>query len=244
MPNIFICQPLWILQMNGFQNESFRCIMKNKVAEIVRIDDIKDLNKMQTKKYRHRNNNKQPLLVTSGEVSQTEIELQKLQQQNHQLHEKMKELEEQRTNLKFQLGKYRQLIADKRKLLNKECRDGFQLLTQTRRPRIMSEKKSKSPQLFLTSPSTMSQKKLTQVHILLRDMMKVERQPPIIRSNRRYTFDQFMQLKKTEYFSYIHNHLPKIKEYFLEFLIYCDCVQIELLFFLRIFCIFSSMTIF
>ncbi|CAD8212726.1 unnamed protein product [Paramecium octaurelia] len=191
--------------------------IQDKVAEIVRIDDIKDLNKMQTKKYRHRNNNKQPSLVTSGEVSQAEIELQKLQQQNHQLHEKMKELEEQRTNLRFQLGKYRQLIADKRKLLNKECRDGFQLLTQTRRPRIMSEKKSKSPQLFLTSTSTMSQKKLTQVHILLRDVMKVERQPPIIRSNRRYTFDQFMQLNKTEYFSYIHNHLPKIKEYFLEF---------------------------
>ncbi|CAK64646.1 unnamed protein product (macronuclear) [Paramecium tetraurelia] len=191
--------------------------IQDRVAEIVRIDDIKDLNKMQTKKYRHRNNNKQPSLVTSGEVSQAEIELQKLQQQNHQLYDKMKELEEQRTNLKFQLGKYRQLIADKRKLLNKECRDGFQLLTQTRRPRIMSEKKSKSPQLFLTSTSTMSQKKLTQVHILLRDVMKVERQPPIIRSNRRYTFDQFMQLNKTEYFSYIHNHLPKIKEYFLEF---------------------------
>ena len=48
------------------------------------------------------------------------------------------------------------MIADKRKMLNKECRDGFQLLTQTKRPRIMSEKKNKSPQLFLTSTSTMS----------------------------------------------------------------------------------------
>ncbi|CAD8122861.1 unnamed protein product [Paramecium sonneborni] len=192
--------------------------IQEKVAEIVRVEDIKDLNKMQAKKYRNRNNNKQPSLVTSGEVSQAEIEVQKLQQQNQQLYEKMKELEEQRTSLKFQLAKYRQLIADKRKMLNKECRDGFQLLTQTRRPRILSEKKSKSPQLFITtSTSTLSQKKLTQVHILLRDVMKTERQTPFIRTNRKYTFDQFMQLNKTEYFSYIHNHLPKIKQYFLEF---------------------------
>ncbi|CAD8123701.1 unnamed protein product [Paramecium sonneborni] len=168
--------------------------IQERVAEIVRIDDIRDLNKMQAKKYRNRNNNKQPSLVTLGEVSQAEIELQKLYQQNQQLYEKMKELEEQKTNLKFQLGKYRQLIADKRKMLNKECRDGFQLLTQTRRPRILSEKKSKSPQLFITS--TMSQQKLTQVHILLRDVMRTERQIQFIRSNRRYTFDQFMQLNK------------------------------------------------
>ncbi|CAD8128461.1 unnamed protein product [Paramecium sonneborni] len=164
--------------------------IQERVADIVRVDEIRDLNKMQAKKYRNRNNNKEPFLVTSGEVFQPEIELQKLQQQNQQLNEKMKELKEQRTNLKFQLGKYRQLIADKRKMINKECRYGFQLLTQTRRLRILNEKKSKFPQLFITSTSTISEKKLNQVHILLRDVIKTERQTPLFRSNRRYTFDQ------------------------------------------------------
>lgn len=41
--------------------------------------------------------------------------------------------------------------------------------------------------------------------------MKIHRPPPLIKTNRKYTFDQFMNLNKTEYFSYIHNHLPKIK---------------------------------
>ena len=52
----------------------------------------------------------------------------------------MNELESQKLSLQFELAKHKQDIKIKRKLMNKEVKQGFQMLVN--RPRIYSDRKT------------------------------------------------------------------------------------------------------
>jgi len=52
----------------------------------------------------------------------------------------MNELESQKLSLQFELSKHKQDIKIKRKLMNKEVKQGFQMLVN--RPRIYSDRKT------------------------------------------------------------------------------------------------------